>query len=161
MREIEMFVTSLKVAKDRFGITEADVKADVDKQFEELVKSYGSEAAFSEFLVSAHTTNAALRKYFERYEIYSLLAEKMLEEGKDITVTDAEAKEMFETQYSNLLKVQHILVATVADDGVSPGKSDEEAMKTVRFSLSDDMTYQDIDYVIKEIDKAIKILETI
>jgi cysteine desulfurase len=41
------------------------------------------------------------------------------------------------------------------------GLSDEEAMKTVRFSLSDDMTYQDIDYVIKEIDKAIKILETI
>lgn len=39
--------------------------------------------------------------------------------------------------------------------------SDEDAMRTVRFSLPDDITYQDIDYVIKEIDKTIKIIETI
>lgn len=40
------------------------------------------------------------------------------------------------------------------------GLSDEEAMKTVRFTLSSDITYEDIDYVIDEIDKAIKIIET-
>lgn len=42
----------------------------------------------------------------------------------------------------------------------SIGLSDEDAMKTVRFTLSDDITYEEIDSVIKEIDKAIKLLET-
>ena len=39
------------------------------------------------------------------------------------------------------------------------GLSDEEAMKTVRFSLSGRVTYEDIDYVIDEIEKAIKLIE--
>lgn len=42
----------------------------------------------------------------------------------------------------------------------SIGLTDEEAMKTIRISLSDDITYQDINYVINEIDKAIKLIET-
>lgn len=42
----------------------------------------------------------------------------------------------------------------------SIGLTDEEAMKTIRISLSDDITYQDIDKVIDEIDKAIKLIET-
>lgn len=41
------------------------------------------------------------------------------------------------------------------------GLTDEEAMRTVRFTLTDDITYTDIDYVIKEIDKAIKLLQII
>lgn len=40
------------------------------------------------------------------------------------------------------------------------GLSDEEAMRSVRFTLPDDITYDDIYNVIKEIDKAIKIIET-
>ena len=39
------------------------------------------------------------------------------------------------------------------------GLSDEEAMKTIRITISDDITYEDIDYVISEIDKAIKLIE--
>lgn len=39
------------------------------------------------------------------------------------------------------------------------GLSDEESMKTVRFSLSYDIEYKDIDDIINEIDKAIKIIE--
>lgn len=40
------------------------------------------------------------------------------------------------------------------------GLSDEEAMKSVRFSLPCDITYNDIDCVIEEIGKCIKIIET-
>lgn len=36
----------------------------------------------------------------------------------------------------------------------------EDAMKTVRFTLPDDITYDEIDNVIKEIDKAIKLIES-
>lgn len=39
------------------------------------------------------------------------------------------------------------------------GLSDEEAMRTVRFTLSEDITYEDIDYVIAEIEKSIKLIE--
>lgn len=39
------------------------------------------------------------------------------------------------------------------------GLSDEEAMRTVRFTLPEDITYKDIDFTIKEIDKAIKLIE--
>lgn len=40
------------------------------------------------------------------------------------------------------------------------GLSDDEAMRTVRFSLPYDITYEQIDNVIKEIDVAIKLIET-
>ena len=39
------------------------------------------------------------------------------------------------------------------------GLSDEEAMRTVRFSLPNDITYRDINYVINEIEKSIKLIE--
>lgn len=39
------------------------------------------------------------------------------------------------------------------------GLSDEEAMRSVRFSLPNDITYQEIDSVINEVEKAIKIIE--
>lgn len=39
------------------------------------------------------------------------------------------------------------------------GLSDEQAMKTIRITLSDDITYEDIDKIIEEIDKAIKLIE--
>ena len=37
--------------------------------------------------------------------------------------------------------------------------TDDEAMRTVRFTLSDDITYEEIDRVIDEIEKAIKLIE--
>ena len=40
------------------------------------------------------------------------------------------------------------------------GLTDEQAMKTVRFTLPKDITYEDIRYTIKEIDRAIKLIET-
>ena len=39
------------------------------------------------------------------------------------------------------------------------GLNDQDAMKTVRFTLPDDITYDDIDFVINEIDKIIKVIE--
>lgn len=41
----------------------------------------------------------------------------------------------------------------------SIGLSDEESMRTIRISLPDDITYEEIDYTINEIDKAIKLIE--
>lgn len=41
------------------------------------------------------------------------------------------------------------------------GLSDEEAMRSARFSLPDDITYEDIDYVVQEIGKAIMLIECV
>ena len=40
------------------------------------------------------------------------------------------------------------------------GLNNEQAMKTIRITLSDDITYEDIDCVVDEIGKAIKLIET-
>ena len=42
----------------------------------------------------------------------------------------------------------------------SIGLSNEDAMKTIRITISGDITYEQIDYVIDEIDKTIKLIET-
>lgn len=52
---------------------------------------------------------------------------------------------------SKEIKPSHVLKAI--------GLSDEQAMKTVRFSLPDDITYEEIDRVVDEIGKAIAIIE--
>lgn len=52
---------------------------------------------------------------------------------------------------SSLIEPSHVLKAI--------GLSDENAMRTVRFTLSNDITYEEIDNVIEEIDKAIKLIE--
>jgi cysteine desulfurase len=41
----------------------------------------------------------------------------------------------------------------------SIGLSDSDAIKTIRFTLSDDITYQEIDKVIEEISKCLKLIE--
>ena len=53
---------------------------------------------------------------------------------------------------SKEIKPSHVLKAI--------GLSDEQAMRTIRITLPDDITYEDINLVIDEIDKAIKLIET-
>lgn len=52
---------------------------------------------------------------------------------------------------SHSIEPSHVLKAI--------GLTDEQAMRTVRFTLHDNITYEDIDNTIEEIEKAIKILE--
>lgn len=40
------------------------------------------------------------------------------------------------------------------------GLSDDEAIKTVRFTISEDITYEDIDNVINEIEKSVKLIQS-
>lgn len=52
---------------------------------------------------------------------------------------------------SKSINVSHVLKAI--------GLTNEEAMKTIRITISNDTTYEEIDYTINEINKAIKLIE--
>ena len=52
---------------------------------------------------------------------------------------------------SKSIEASHVLKAI--------GLNDNEAMRSVRFTLPENITYKDIDYVVNEIDKIIKIIE--
>lgn len=52
---------------------------------------------------------------------------------------------------SKSIKPSHVLKAI--------GLTDEQSMRTVRFSIPDDVTYQDVDKIIDEVDKCIKLIE--
>lgn len=53
---------------------------------------------------------------------------------------------------SSSIEYSHVLKAI--------GVTDEDSMRTVRFTLSDNVSYEDIDYVVDEISKFIKIIES-
>ena len=69
-----------------------------------------------------------------------------------------------------LLDISNILISTGSacnSKSVEPSYvlkainlSDEQAMRTIRISLSDDITYEQIDYVIDEIGRSLKLIET-
>lgn len=52
---------------------------------------------------------------------------------------------------SHSIELSHVLKAI--------GLSNEDAMKTVRFSLPEDITYEELDYAVEEIGKIMKIIE--
>ena len=53
---------------------------------------------------------------------------------------------------SQSIKPSHVLQAI--------GLTDEDAIKTIRITLPEDITFEQIDYAIEEIDKTVKIIET-
>ena len=67
----------------------------------------------------------------------------------DLTGIQASAGSACDT---SSIKPSHVLKAI--------GLSDEDAMKTIRFSLDDNITYEDIDVVIEEIEKALRVIES-
>ncbi len=126
--QIEQFAAATIIAKDRYGITGKDVKNRVQTDLDELIESYGGKSTFEKDLLKpAQMTEKSLKTYFEMYEIFALLTEKMAEEGGELQVTDEEIEEMLQ----NYPKVSHILISTKSADGTTPSRSDEEAMAIV------------------------------
>ena len=65
-------------------------------------------------------------------------------ETDDIYISAGSACNSYSNQPSHVLK--------------AIGLSDEEASKTIRITLSDDITYEQVDYFINQLEKAIKLL---
>jgi len=125
--QIERLVTVAALAKKYYGITLDDVRTEIDADMKETIDSYENRAAFDAFLAEIGSTETALETYFGMYAILDLVVEKTAEDGKVVSVSDAEAEKLFNQEYAGKMKVQHILISTQSLDGYSPSRSDAEA----------------------------------
>lgn len=134
---IEFLVTIASLAKQRYGITFADVKDVTNMAVGEMKDIYEGEEAYKSLLSSINTTESAIETYFGLYAILGLAIEKTGKDGKLVSVTDAETEKLFKQQYAGKMKVQHILVATESIDGYSPSRTDAEAQAIVNNILKE------------------------
>ena len=125
--QIERVVTVAAIAKKYYGITLDDVKAETDAEMKDTIESYESREEFDAFLTGIGSTETALETYFGMYAILNLVLEKEAEDGKILSVSDAETEELFNQEYAGKMKVQHILISTQSLDGYTPARSDAEA----------------------------------
>lgn len=119
---IEQMGTAAVIAKNKYGITSDDVRNDVILQKEEIVESLGNGEGFEYLLSQFNTTEKGLETYFEMYSIFNLLIEKTAIDGKIVSVSNEETEKLFNEEYGDKLKVQHILISTQ-----NPARTDAEA----------------------------------
>lgn len=152
IEQIEQLAVAAVIAKEKYDITAKDVKDKVENQKKEVIASYGTRENFDAFLNEAKTDEKAIDTYLELYEIYDLLSVKISEKGEECYVSDEEVLPDFETEYSNMLKVQHILISTKGDE-TTPARSDEEAMVIVNEVLAKLEKGEDFDALIDQYDE--------
>ena len=131
--QVEQLAASTILA-GQYGIkSDKDVKKAVEEQKKMVVENYGGEEGYADFLKSSSTTDEAIDQYLETYEILNRLFEKISQEGEKGYVADAEIEKAFLEDYKDKLRVQHVLISTMADEQTgAPGKSDEEALKLAK-----------------------------
>ncbi len=129
--QIEKLTTGAVIAKKYYGITLDDVRIVIDECMKEMERIYNSKEELDEVLSGIDSTETALETYFGMFAILDLLLEKTSEDGKVVSVSDAEAEKSFNQEYAGKIKVQHILVATESLNGYTPARPDSEAKSIV------------------------------
>lgn len=151
--QVEQLTVASVIAKDKYGITNADAKDKAEEQKSAFVASFGNQTEYAGFLTEGRTTDKAVDTYFELYEIFDLLSMKISEEGQECYVTDEEVKTEFDAQYYGKLKVQHILISTVKEDRVTPLRTDDEALKIAAEVFEKLDAGEDFDSLIEKYDE--------
>lgn len=153
--QIEQLAAAAVIAKEYDITVDSDVEKAVNSQKEEIIKSYGSEEAFKEFLESSKTTDMAVTTYLEMYELYNRLVEKITAKGEAAYIPEKEIEEGFMEEYKDKLRVQHILISTEeqVDENsgeTTPARTDEEAQAVVKEVLAKLEKGEDFDSLITE-----------
>ena len=128
--QMEQYISIIKLA-EKNGITaDKKIKEAVEEQRKELLTNYGGEEGYKDFLLENHTTDKAVRSYLETYLILESLFEKLTKEGEEAYIEDSEIEKMFAEEFKDKLRVQHVLISTMADEQTgAPAKTEEEALK--------------------------------
>lgn len=116
MDAISELIAVSELAEEKGINVDDNVKSLVDEGLAALKDNFGGEEGYRTFLEESRTTEEALRKYFERAELYNKLTEILMNE-------DSSEEELLSEFGQSYRRVQHILIST------QDGRSEDDAMK--------------------------------
>ena len=155
--QVKTLVIAEILAEEMYGIKSNDekVKKAVDKQYKEFKAQFGSNEAYNQFLSTAKTTDAAVKKSVQRSEILVRLQEKATAKGEVAYVPEDETLEAFKAEK---VRVQHILISTQEQTdsqtgAVTEARTDAEAQKIVNEILAKLAKGENFDKLIDEYDE--------
>lgn len=133
-KQIEQGVMA-RIIAEREGIT---LTEDMKKRAKDEVAQF-FQSNDKEFLVDSRTTEEAMLTFSEEQYLIEALIEKLSAEGGPAQLTDEdkkEAEEMFNQDYADKLRVQHILIQTTDAQTGAVIRSDEEALEKAKEVVS-------------------------
>ena len=152
-RQIEQFVVTGKVAKEKYGIdVESDkIKDAAKKKLNEYKENLGGEENYAEMLKSMRTTDKGISQSFKMIEVFERFQKEITKEGEAAYVDKEDALKEFS---EGKLRVQHILVSTQSPDSATgemqEKRSDKEALKIARKVLAELEKGKDFDSLIEK-----------
>lgn len=158
MAQLKQLAAANIMASEMDIKVDQDIKKTVEKQKKTIIEeNYGGEKEYKTFLEDTRTTDKAIDTYLEMYEVYNKLYEKLSSKGGKAYVEDKDVEASFLEEYSNKLRVKHILISTqeqTDENGNStPARSDEEAQKIVKEVISKLDAGEDFDALIAKYDE--------
>jgi len=148
------------------NIMASEMGIDVDKDIKNAVKdqkkniienNYGGEKEYKEFLETTRTTDKAIDTYLQMYEVYNKLYKKLSSKGGEAFIEDKDVEASFLEEYSNKLRVKHILISTQEqtdeNGNTTPARSDSEAQKIVKEVIAKLDAGEDFDALIAKYDE--------
>ncbi len=148
------------------NIMASEMNIDVDKDIKNAVKdqkkniienNYGGEKEYKEFLETTRTTDKAIDTYLQMYEVYNKLYKKLSSKGGEAFIEDKDVEASFLEEYSNKLRVKHILISTQEqtdeNGNTTPARSDSDAQKLVKEVIAKLDAGEDFDALIAKYDE--------
>lgn len=121
---------AIRLLADEHDISVKDLESSVTTTKNSIVNdNYKGIDKYTEYLLSAKSTDKAFDNYLETSELYNRLYKELTKVGGEAEVKNDDIKEEFMDEYSNKWRVQHILISTTdqGSEGESEPKTEEEA----------------------------------
>lgn len=130
--QIKQMTAILKIAEEKGIKVNKDIEKAVEDQMKKMRDNMGGEEQYKAFLTEMKTTEKALKRYYEFYEILDRVNKKLTQSGNEAYFEKDALKKEFSENYWT---VQHILVSTKegtdAEGNATPAKSEKEAKAIV------------------------------
>ncbi len=125
--EIAQIALIQTIAEENGVVLTEEMKAQAEQAAAQALANSGEE-----LLTGLHTTEAAVKQYFEIQYLVEALVTKLSEEGGPGHLTDEDIKEideMFNADFADKLRVQHILIQITDAQTGETVRSEKDALK--------------------------------